>query len=273
VESEVYRRYWPADVHIIGKDILRFHAVYWPAFLLSAGVALPKCVFGHGFVTIGGQKMSKSVGNVITPAAMREEFGLDQMRYFLMREVPYGQDGSISRELIVHRINGDLANDLGNLAQRVLAIVNKHCAAAVPEPGSFSAEDRDLLASASELLKTVRAEMECFAIHRMLEAIWRVVAEVNRYIDRQAPWALRKADPARMATVLYVCAETIRQLAIFVQPVVPDSAGRLLDQLSVPAQQRSFADLASPLVPGTKLPAPQAIFPRWQGAEHSAVQG
>jgi methionyl-tRNA synthetase len=266
-ESELYRRYWPADVHIIGKDILRFHAVYWPAFLMSADIALPRCVFGHGFVTIGGQKMSKSVGNVITPAAMREEYGLDQMRYFLMREVPYGQDGAISSELIVHRVNSDLANDFGNLAQRVLTIVNKHCAARVPEPGVLTAEDRQLLATAHALLEVMRVEMQTFAIHRTLEAIWRVVAEANRYVDRQAPWALRRTDSARMNTVLYVCAEVIRQLAICVQPVVPDSAARMLDQLAVPPDRRRFANLSTPLAPGTPLPAPQPVFPRWVAAE------
>ncbi len=268
VDSAGYRRYWPADVHIVGKDIVRFHAVYWPAFLMSAGVELPKRVFGHGFVTIGGQKMSKSLGNVITPGTMREEYGLDQMRYFLMREVPYGNDGSISHELIVHRINSDLANDFGNLAQRVLTIVNKHCDAAVPEPGPLTAEDEALLKAARDLLSEIRAEMEQFAIHRYLEAVWRVVGDANRYVDRQAPWALRKNDPARMATVLYVCAETIRQLAIYVQPVVPDSAKRLLDLLGVPDHERAFADIAAtPLEPGTAIPAPAPLFPRWVSSE------
>jgi methionyl-tRNA synthetase len=251
-------------VHIIGKDIVRFHTVYWPAFLMSAGVALPKRVFGHGFLNVEGQKMSKSVGNVLAPAAMKAEYGLDPMRYFLMREVPYGGDGSISAEAIIHRINSDLANDFGNLAQRVLSFVAKNAGAAVPEPGAFTPDDQALLAAARGVLPAIRAEMENFAIHRMLEAIWRVVGDANRYVDKQAPWSLRKTDPARMATVLYVCIEVIRQLAIYVQPVMPASGAKMLDQLGVPAGKRSFADIATPIAAGTKLPAPAGVFPRYQ---------
>ena len=271
VDAPAFKKWWPADVHIIGKDIVRFHTVYWPAFLMSADVALPKRVFGHGFLNVEGQKMSKSVGNVLAPAAMKEEFGLDPMRYFLMREVPYGSDGSISREVIIHRINGDLANDFGNLAQRVLSIVNKHAGAVVPTPGAFTPEDEALLAAAREVLPAIRTEMENFAIHRMLEAIWRVVGEANRYVDRQAPWALRKNDPPRMATVLYVCMEAIRQLAIYVQPVMPGSAAKLLDQVGAPADTRNFAAIATPLKPGTTLPAPAGVFPRYMPPEAAAA--
>ena len=261
-DSEKYRHYWPADVHIIGKDIVRFHAIYWPAFLMSAGVELPKCVFGHGFLTIGGEKMSKSLGNVVTPEAIKAEFGLDPMRYFLMREVPYGSDGSVTRESIVQRINSDLANDLGNLAQRVLSMIAKNCGGRVPKPGPVNDEDRALQEATTGVLETVRADMEDFAIHRMLENIWRVVSEANRYVDAQAPWALKKTDPARMATVLYVLADVIRQLAIFVQPVVPDSASKMLDQLAVAEDARDFSALGSALAPESELPAPAAVFPR-----------
>jgi methionyl-tRNA synthetase len=269
-ESDSFRRWWPADVHIIGKDIVRFHAVYWPAFLMSAGLALPKRVFGHGFLNVEGQKMSKSVGNVITPAAMKAEFGLDPMRYFLMREVPYGNDGSISRDVIIHRINGDLANDLGNLAQRVLSFVAKNAGAVIPTPGPLSEEDRAMLAAARDVLPSIRAEMESLAINRMLEAIWRLVGDANRYVDKQAPWTLRKTDPSRMATVLYVCIETIRQIATYVQPVMPGSAAKLLDQLGAAADARAFADLATPLAPGTRLPPPVAVFPRYVPPEAAA---
>jgi methionyl-tRNA synthetase len=269
--SAEFKKWWPADVHIIGKDIVRFHTVYWPAFLMSAGVALPKRVFGHGFLNVEGQKMSKSVGNVLAPAAMKAEFGLDPMRYFLMREVPYGSDGSISREAIIHRINGDLANDFGNLAQRVLTFVAKNAGAAVPQPGAFTAEDEALVKAARDVLPAIRADMENFAIHRMLEAIWRVVGDANRYVDKQAPWSLRKTDPARMATVLYACLEVIRQLAIYVQPVMPGSGAKLLDLLGVPADKRSFADIAAPLAAGTKLPPPSAVFPRYVPPEAAAA--
>ncbi|HEY7610508.1 MAG TPA: methionine--tRNA ligase [Alphaproteobacteria bacterium] len=271
VDSPQFKKWWPADVHIIGKDIVRFHTVYWPAFLMSAGVALPKRVFGHGFLNIEGQKMSKSLGNVLVPAVMKAEFGLDPMRYFLMREVPYGNDGAISREVIIHRINSDLANDLGNLAQRVLSFVAKNAGAMVPTPGAFTPEDEALLAAARGALPTIRAEMENFAIHRMLEAIWRVVGEANRYVDKQAPWSLRKTDPKRMATVLYACIEVIRQLAIYVQPVMPGSGAKMLDQLGVPAGERKFADIAAPIAPGTKLPAPHAVFPRYVPPEAPAA--
>jgi methionyl-tRNA synthetase len=273
VASPQFKKWWPADVHIIGKDIVRFHTVYWPAFLMSAGVPLPKRVFGHGFLNIKGQKMSKSVGNVLAPAEMKAEFGLDPMRYFLMREVPYGSDGDISTDVIIHRINGDLANDFGNLAQRVLSFVAKNAGAAVPAPGKFTPEDEALLKAARDVLPAIRAEMENFAIHRMLEAIWRVVAEANRYVDKQAPWSLRKTDPARMATVLYVCIEVIRQLAIYIQPVMPGSGAKLLDQLAVPADRRAFADTATPIAAGAKLPAPSAVFPRYAPPEAGAAAG
>ena len=262
VESDKFRRYWPADAHIIGKDIVRFHAVYWPAFLMSAGVELPKCVFGHGFLTIQGEKMSKSLGNVVTPQAIKDEFGLDPMRYFLMREVPYGGDGSVSRDSIVQRINSDLANDLGNLGQRVLSMIAKNCGGRVPVPGPFTDNDKALQGAATGLLEAVRADMEEFAIHRMLESIWRVVGDANRYVDAQAPWALRKTDPERMATVLYVLADVIRQLAILVQPVVPDSAAIMLDQLAVDGGARDFAALGDGLTPDTTLPPPAPVFPR-----------
>jgi methionyl-tRNA synthetase len=262
--SERYRRYWPCDLHVIGKDIVRFHAVYWPAFLLSAGVALPKRVFAHGFLNVRGEKMSKSVGNVVDPFDLADTFGVDQIRYFFMREVPFGQDGSYSPEGMVARINSDLANDFGNLAQRVLTFIQRNAGARVPTPGDLTEGDRALLAAAAAVLPEMRQAMEAQAIHRALELVWAVVAEANRYVDAEAPWTLRKSDPPRMATVLWVLAETIRHLAILAQPVVPEATARLLEQLAVPAGKRSFADLgeAGALEPGTPLPAPEGIFPR-----------
>lgn len=264
-EAEAYKRYWPADLHMIGKDILRFHAVYWPAFLLAAGLEPPKRVFAHGWWTVEGQKMSKSLGNVIAPADLVAAYGVDASRYFLLREVPFGNDGDFSHKAIVHRTNGDLANDLGNLAQRSLSMIAKNCGGAVPEHGAFTEADRALLDAAYGLLDRVREAFDAQLFHKGLETIWSVCGDANRYIDEQAPWALKKTDPARMATVLYVLAETIRHIAILVQPVVPESAAKMLDQLSLGAGERSFASLgpAGALKPGTKLPAPQGVFPRY----------
>ena len=263
--SDSYRKYWPADLHMVGKDILRFHAVYWPAFLMAAGLEPPKRIFAHGWLLNRGEKMSKSVGNVVTAGDLVARYGLDPVRYYLLREVPFGQDGYISHESMVGRINGDLANDLGNLAQRVLSMVAKNCAGAVPEPGAFNADDTAILAAAEAVLADARREFGVQAFHRGLEAIWKVVGDANRYVDAQAPWALRKTDPARMATVLYVLAETIRRLALLVQPIMPDAAAAMLDQLAVPADARDFVHIgdAGRLAPGTALPRPEGVFPRY----------
>ena len=271
-DSASFKRYWPADIHVIGKDILRFHAVYWPAFLMSAGVALPRRVFSHGFLFNRGEKMSKSVGNVIDPFALGAHYGVDQLRYFFLREVPFGQDGNYSHEAIVQRINADLANDLGNLAQRSLSMIAKNLNGVLPEPGAFSNEDEAILAAADGLVEEARQAMREQAIHLTLEAIWRVVARANRYFAGEAPWALRKSDPARMGTVLYVTAEVLRQIATLTQPAMPDASGRLLDLLAVGEGARAFADLgpAGRLTPGVKLPAPQPVFPRYVEEEKEA---
>ncbi len=260
-----YARYWPASLHLVGKEIVRFHAVYWPAFLMAAGLKPPARIFGHGWWTAEGEKMSKSVGNVVDPHALIREFGLDQTRYFLMREVPFGNDGDFSRASMIARINSNLANDYGNLVQRVLSQINKNCAAKVPTPGAFTPDDEAMLAAARAMLPLCRSEMERQGIARYLEAVWQVIGRANQYVDAQAPWALKKTDPARMNTVLYVLAEVIRHCAILTQPVMPDASARILDQLAVSA--RDFAALESaPLVPGTDLPVPQGVFPRYQGA-------
>ncbi|HBQ33979.1 MAG TPA: methionine--tRNA ligase, partial [Ochrobactrum anthropi] len=260
--------YWPADAHIIGKDISRFHAVYWPAFLMSAGIPLPKRVFAHGFLFNRGEKMSKSLGNVIDPFGLVERYGLDQLRYFLMREVPFGQDGSYSHDAIVNRTNADLANDLGNLAQRSLSMIAKNCEGKVPVPGEFSDADKAILDQADAALETARKAMDDQALHLALGAIFAVVAEANRYFAGQEPWALRKTDPARMGTVLYVTAEVIRRVGIMVQPFIPQSAEKLLDILAIPADKRQFSDVtASQLVGGADLPAPQPVFPRYVETE------
>ncbi len=257
--------FWPADVHVVGKDIIRFHAVYWPAFLMSAGLPLPKRVFAHGFLFNKGEKMSKSVGNVIDPITMVEHYGVDQVRYFFMREVPFGQDGNYSAEAIAGRINADLANDLGNLAQRSLSMIAKNCDGKVPECGSLSDEDSAMLTMVDGLIAEIRPHHEVQALHKALDAIWRVIAEANRYFAGQEPWALKKTDPDRMATVLYVTAEVIRQVAILVQPYMPDSGTRLLDLLAVASEDRTFAALGAEhrLASGTAIPAPSGVFPRY----------
>lgn len=262
-----YEKRWPANVHIIGKDVVRFHSVYWPAFLMSAGVALPHQVFGHGFVLNKGEKMSKSTGNVVEPLALAELYGVDQLRYFLLREVPFGQDGSYSHEAIVARINGDLANDLGNLAQRSLSMIAKNLDGVLPEPGPRTAEDAAFFARLDALPKQVECAMQTLAIHQALEAIFQVVSEANGYIAAQAPWVLRKTDPARMGHVLYNVAEAVRRFAILIQPAMPTSGNALLDLLAVPKEARSFAALSQPLVGGTQLPPPVGIFPRWVESE------
>jgi methionyl-tRNA synthetase len=258
-------RYWPADVHIIGKDIIRFHAVYWPAFLMSAGIPLQKRVFAHGFLFNKGEKMSKSVGNVVDPFNLAKQYGVDQVRYFFLREVPFGQDGSYNHEAIVARINADLANDLGNLAQRSLSMIAKQSGGVLPEPGDFSNNDKAILAQADGMIELARAAMSTQQIHQALNAVWAVVAEANRYFAGEAPWALAKTDPARQRTVLYVTAEVVRQIAILTQPVMPQSSSKLLDILAIPGDQRDFAALggAARIKPGTVLPAPMGIFPRY----------
>lgn len=263
-------KYWPADLHVIGKDIVRFHAVYWPAFLMSAGLPLPKRVYGHGFLFNRGEKMSKSVGNVISPASLIDTYGVDQVRYFFLREVPFGQDGNYSHEAIINRINADLANDLGNLAQRSLSMINKNCEGRLPVPGAFTAEDTEILAAADAIIAEARTHHDVQAINKALDAIWRVVADANRYFAAQAPWGLKKTDPERMGTVLYVTAELLRQFGILTQPYMPTAAPKLLDLLAIPENQRSFASLATRLSGGIELPPPAPVFPRYVEAEAEA---
>ena len=264
-ESDPNWRYWPADVHIIGKDIIRFHAVYWPAFLMSAGIPVQKRVYAHGFLFSRGEKMSKSVGNVVDPFNLADQYGVDQVRYFFLREVPFGQDGNYSHEAIVARINADLANDLGNLAQRSLSMIAKQFQGELPEPGAFADNDEAILAQADGMVALARNAMATQQIHQALNAVWAAVAEANRYFAGEAPWALAKTDPARQATVLYVTAEVVRQIAILAQPVMPESSTKLLDSLGIPQGERDFASLggATRIKPGAVLPAPVPVFPRY----------
>lgn len=324
-DSEAFAKWWPADVHIIGKDIIRFHSVYWPAFLMSAGIELPRRVHAHGFLFNAGEKMSKSVGNVVDPIDLVDAFGLDTVRFFLFREFSYGQDGSYTKDSIITRMNADLANEYGNLAQRSLSMIAKNCDGQVPQPGDLTEADESLLSLARGTLETARRHVDTQSLHLYVDACWKVLTEANRYFSAQEPWKLKKTDPERMATVLWVTIEVVRIVSILIQPVMPESAGRILDLLGVaegsaeagakvlptaietgtgaevmdtltasaavgvaagagfagagiaPAaaetaeggvsaadvDPRSFAAIDFPLVPGTPLPKPEPVFPKF----------
>jgi len=261
--------FWPADAHVIGKDITRFHAIYWPAFLMSAGVALPKQIVVHGFLFNRGEKMSKSVGNVVDPFALVAHYGIDPLRYFFLREVPFGQDGNYSHEAIVNRMNADLANDLGNLAQRSLSMIAKNCDGRMPPPAHFTEADRAILSEAAALIDKARLAMKSFALHLILTDIWRVVGDANRYFAAEEPWTKKKSDPARMATILYVTAQVLRMVGILTQPFMPGAMTKLLDLLAVMPEHRDFAHAGQgdADVGGRVLPPPAPIFPRYVEAE------
>lgn len=261
-DPDTFDRFWPADLHVIGKDIIRFHCVYWPAFLMSAGIDLPKRVFAHGFLFNKGEKMSKSIGNVIDPDSLIDAYGVDPVRFFFLREVSYGQDGSYSTEAIVSRINADLANEYGNLTQRTLSMIGKYFDSVLPAAGELTDDDRELLAAADALAPTVRAHMDAQAIHLALEALWSTLAATNRYISAQEPWKLAKTDLERTGTVLYVCAEVIRIVTLLTQPFMPSSTAQILDLLAVPEDRREFTALGDRLAAGSTLPTPTPVFPR-----------
>jgi len=261
---EDFKTFWPEVIHLIGKDILRFHAVYWPAFLMAAGLTPPKRIFAHGWLVHDGEKMSKSLGNVVDPFTLMDLYGLDPLRYFLIRDVAFGQDGSYSEAALVQRLNSDLANDLGNLVQRVLSFIYKNIGGKIPQPHELSGEDREILAKAAHLHDLLQADMEAQALQAYCTHIWEVVGAANRYVDSQKPWALKKSsqaqDQQRMETVLYVLCEVIRHIAIYLQPLMPDSASKILDQLG--QDIRTFEGLHLPLKAETPLPDPTPIFPK-----------
>jgi methionyl-tRNA synthetase len=265
--AEAYRRYWPANMHIVGKDIVRFHAVYWPAFLMSANLPLPKQVFGHGFLLNRGEKMSKSVGNVVDPVEMARTYGVDQLRYFLLREVSFGQDGSYSHDAIITRSNADLANNFGNLAQRSLSMIAKNCEGQVPTPGPDTDAEIDLRDELDLRVAQCREFMDGRhgfpRIDQALAVAWEGLSIANEYIAREAPWTVRKTDPARADTILYHTAEAVRRLAILTSWAIPASTAKLLDQLGQGEGARDFAALDTPLAPGLALPPPHGVFPRF----------
>lgn len=277
-DGETFQRYWPANIHMIGKDIVRFHTVYWPAFLMSADLPLPKQVFGHGFLLArGGEKMSKSAGNVVDPMALAEQFGVDNLRYFFLREIAFGQDGSYSPEAIVTRTNAELANSFGNLAQRTLSMIAKNMDGTLEafEPANA---DEELLALVRQACATdLPGQFERLAFSLGIEAWIKAVYACNQYVDEQAPWALKKTDPERMKVVLQTLFMAIRDLAIAIQPVVPEKAKALLDQIGIPEGERGFAALSDMgwyirlVDSGFSVPKPTPIFPRLEMPEEEAV--
>ena len=261
-------RFWPADLHLIGKDIVRFHAVYWPAFLMSAGIPLPRQVFGHGFLLNRGQKESKSLGNVTDPLALAERFGVDPLRYFLMREVAFGQDGSYSPEAIVLRANAELANSFGNLAQRTLSMIFKNLSGELRNGFEPVADDVALANTVRTSIAGLQQAFGQLALSDGLQSWMNAVFACNQYVDEQAPWALRKSDPERMVAVLMVLFRCVRDLAIAVRAVVPASADRLLDQMGVAKEARDFAALddsgwfARLVASDFRVAQPIGVFPR-----------
>lgn len=265
-DPEAFAKWWPAELHIVGKDILRFHAIYWPAFLMAAGIAPPKRVFAHGWWTVEGQKISKSLGNAIDPRGLVEEFGLDAVRYFLLREVPFGQDGDFSRAALVNRLNGELANALGNLANRTLSLIQRNCEATLPAPAETAPGDVALRGLVAALPATVGGHLDRQEYHLALEAVMALAREANGYITVEAPWALKKTDPVRMAVVLRHLHDTLRALATVLQPFMPDTMAKLLAQLGVPEAARGLEHLAEPLPAGLALPPPEPLFKKVETA-------
>jgi methionyl-tRNA synthetase len=273
------KKYWPADLHLIGKDIVRFHSIYWPAFLMSAGIALPKQVYGHGFLLNKGEKMSKSVGNVVDPMDLTDAFGVDQLRYFLMREVTFGADGSYSPEAIVRSTNADLANSFGNLAQRSLSMIHKNLEGRL-SLGAPHEADANLLALVNQ---TCRQELprafSALDFSGGIEEWMRAVFACNQYVDDQAPWGLKKSDPERMIAVLMTLFQAIRSLAIAIAPVVPEASSKLLDLMQIDNNTRDFAALNDDQWFGKLvqrniiLDKPQAIFPRLELPEETEDAG
>lgn len=267
-EGGDFDKFWPASLHVVGKDILRFHAVYWPAFLLAAGLPLPKRIFAHGWWTKDGEKISKSLGNVIDPVDLINTYGVDPTRFFLMSEVTFGSDGDFSDEKMIYKINANLSNELGNLNQRIMTLVFKNCGKAVPaEIGELTEEDEALLATAASLRERTGKAISTQSIEKYVQSMVAMVWDANKYIDVQAPWVLKKTDTARMNTVLYVLMEVMRHVAILYQPLMPTSSNVILDQLGVPEGERKFEHLGKEeckIQLGKEVNKPKAVFPRFE---------
>ena len=262
--NELFKRFWPADVHLIGKDITRFHAVYWPAFLLSAGIKLPKMIFSHGFLLNKGEKISKSKGNTVDPFELIDLYGVDQLRFYLLSTTPFGNDGNYSHELITNHSNALLSNDLGNLSQRCLKMVYSKCNGKIPNKSNLISIDKSLLDNAYKLHDHSLEFMGKYQIHSYLNSIFDVITATNKYFSDQKPWELDKENPERMSTVLWVTCEVLRVVSILLQPVLIEGSKKLLDFLNVDLKKRSFNHLTSEfsLTSGVDINEPNVIFPK-----------
>jgi methionyl-tRNA synthetase len=265
-KSELFEKFWPADLHVIGKDIIRFHTVYWPAFLMSAGLPVQKRVFAHGFLTSEGKKMSKSLGNVVDPFGAVEEFGIDPVRYYLLREVSWGQDGDWGRDKVILRNNADLANNFGNLAQRSLAMIAKNFGGQMPARQPGAAEDDTIVAATIAAIGRMKDAMVTEQLHEAAGELVAALSAANLYFADAAPWG-KKDDLFRMGAILATTADVVRRAAIAAQAFVPGSAAKMLDMLAVPADQRLLEhalDPASAIAAGTSLPAPEPVFRKFE---------
>ena len=261
-KSNLWQNFWPADVHVVGKDILRFHAVYWPAFLMAAGLKPPKKIFAHGWWTVDGEKMSKSTGNVIDPFKIIKKYGLDQFKYFLLREMRFGKDGDFSEKALINRINADLSNDFGNLVQRVLSFVYKNCKGEIPKPDKFLEVDNIILNEINLIKDKVIKFMNAYMPTDALEEIWNIIRKSNTYVDSQAPWVLKNDNINRMNTVLYVLLILIKKIALLTQSFIPEGSDRILNQLSIPKEERGHEYFDKNLDYNTSIIAPSGIYPR-----------
>ena len=262
--SEKFKNFWPADIHLIGKDITRFHSVYWPAFLISAGLEIPKTIFSHGFLLNKGEKISKSLGNTINPVELTKHYGVDQLRFYLLSSTPFGNDGNYSHELITNHVNANLSNDLGNLSQRCLKMIMDKCDSKIPNIGNLTDEDLEIIKNSSKLYESCLVSMNNYLIHEYINSVFNLISSTNKYFSNEEPWELSKKNPERMNTVLWVTCEVLRNVAILLQPVIVDGSNKLLDLLNVDTDKRSFIHLGEDfsLAPGSKINETEIIFPK-----------